>query len=247
MRLIILFVLILCPLSADAHAKYLEAYRLFLEENYEQSRELLQSAIREEPDFPEARFLLSKVLFRSGKPRAAIQSFKDGLKTRHELEEHWNLIKSSSPTNFSTGTASTGFQAMKNLSLAKKAFLKGKISLKEGRWYEAIQYFEQATQLDPEPLRYWNALGNALLDVDDVESAELILKESLDKNPWQLDIYMRLMNKFAEKQKMNKALYWLKEARKLYPADQSLNEELFLLKYKIRRLKAGIYEQETTE
>jgi tetratricopeptide (TPR) repeat protein len=235
--ILLFFALVFClPCSAnDPHSLYLEAHRLLNSTEFIGAEKNIRKSLEIEPDFPDAWFLLSRIQFRLGKQREALQSYKKGVEKKRLNQEHINFLQEEVLTEDKTGPESVAFSALHRINEARKSYFQGRLEARRGAWYEAVVYFERATSFDPENLLYRNALGNALLDTGDYYSAEDVLKESLQRDPYQKDIYIRLIEAADEKKLFRNALHWALEGRKFFPPDPDFRDRELYYDYLSRQ------------
>jgi tetratricopeptide (TPR) repeat protein len=219
---------------ADPHSLYLEAYKYYTRSQYKEAVPLLLKSIDEDNSFPEAYFLLARVLFRKGDPRRAIQKFKQGLALKRKIREHLEQVDSESAMEVKTGIRSVAFRAVIRIQEARKAYYKGKVASRQGQWFEAIEFFERATEFDSERVQYINALGFALLDIKDVYSAEEVLRDSLNKDPRQRDLYEKLISINIDLAEPKQAMKWAEEGLRFFPGHPFFKDRSLFLEHLIR-------------
>jgi len=229
---------------ADPHSLYLEAYKLYTRSQYQEAVPLLLKSIEEDGSFPEAYFLLARVLFRKGDPRRAIQKYKQGLALKRRIREHLDQMDSESALEVKTGIQSIAFKAVVRIQEARKAYYKGRVASRQGKWFEAIEYFERAKELDSEQVQYLNALGFALLDIKDVYSAEEVLRESLNKDPRQKDLYEKLISINTDLAQPRQAMKWAEEALRFFPGHAFFKDRTLFLEHLIRLKERADEKQE---
>ncbi len=250
MRLFVYFLIIifLVPTTygSDAHNLFLDAFKNYRKSEFEKSVPLLKKSIERDPNFPEAYFLLSRTYFKLGKPRIAIQTFKKGLRLKRKIKEHMDFIQSEKALDVPTGLDSISFQSVRRIQEARKAYYQGRAAMQKGHWYESIEFFERAAALDNEQTTYLNALGYALLDIQDLFSSMEVFERSLKLNPFQRDIYEKIVRLNGELNYPHRALKWVKRGRRYFPADPYFKDrELY---YDYRSRLAGIdYDKEIQE
>jgi|GEM_PF-1107433 len=243
---VFLFFLAICesmPLE-DPHSLYLEAYDNYTRSKYPEAVPKLKRSIELDPNFSEAYFLLSRVYFKMGQPRVAIQTFKKGQTLRRQIKEHREFMKSETTLKVRTGVHSIPFRAIHRIREAERAYYQGKRARQEGNWYEAIEYFERAASYDNEQTHYLNAWGESLLDVKDPFSAAEVFQTSLRKNPFQRDLYVQLIRLNHELNFLQEGLDWTNKARKYYPADSYFKDRQLFFEHKIRISKRADGEEE---
>lgn len=233
-HLFILFVCLHCYSASDAHSLFLEAFKNYRKSEFDKAVPLLKKSIKMDSNFPEAFFLLSRTYFKLGKPRIAIQTFKKGLRLKRKIKEHMNFIQSEKALDVPTGLDSISFQSVRRIQEARKAFYQGKAAMQKGHWYEAIEFFERASALDNEQTSYLNALGYALLDIQDLFSAQEVFERSLRVNPFQRDIYEKLVRMNGELNFPHRALMWTKRGRRYFPADPYFKDRELYYDYRAR-------------
>lgn len=230
---------------ADPHELFLKAYELYTHSRFEEAVPLLEKSIGEDPNFSEAYFLLSRVLFKMGSPKRAIRIFKQGQALKRKIQEHLAHLDSAASLDVPTGINSIPFQAIQRIQKALRSYYKGRASLRQGKWFEAIEYFEASAELDSEQPRYLNALGFALLDIKDLYSAEEVLTRSLDRDPFQRDIFEKLIRVSDEIKAFNRGKYWSTLGRKHFPSDAFFKDRYLYFDHLLRlTTNANVQEEE---
>ena len=244
--LIITFSIILTrTLHADPHELFLKAYELYTHSQFEEAVPYLEKSIGEDPNFPEAYFLLSRVLFKMGSPKRAIHVFKQGQALKRKIREHIQHLDSTASLEVQTGLDSIPFRAVQRIRNARKSYYRGRISLKQGKWFEAIEYFEKAAELDSEQPRYLNALGFALLDIKDLYSAEEVLSKSLKRDAFQRDIYEKLIRVSDELKNYDRGKAWSVLGRRHFPSDAFFKDRYLYFDHLLRlTTNAHVQEEE---
>ena len=130
-----------------------------------------------------------------------------------------DFIQSEKALDVPTGLDSISFQSVRRIQEARKAYYQGRAAMQKGHWYESIEFFERAAALDNEQTTYLNALGYALLDIQDLFSAMEVFERSLKLNPFQRDIYEKIVRVNGELNYPHRALKWVKRGRRYFPAD----------------------------
>ena len=187
------------------------------------------------------------MLFRSkmGSPKRAIRIFKQGQALKRKIQEHLAHLDSAASLDVPTGINSIPFQAIQRIQKALRSYYKGRASLRQGKWFEAIEYFEASAELDSEQPRYLNALGFALLDIKDLYSAEEVLTRSLDRDPFQRDIFEKLIRVSDEIKAFNRGKYWSTLGRKHFPSDAFFKDRYLYFDHLLRlTTNANVQEEE---
>ena len=233
-RIILLHLLLQPFLFCDPHELFLEAYEHYTKSQFEQAVPLLEKSVLEDSNFSEAYFLLSRVFFKMGSPRRAIQTFKRGQALKRRILENRRYLQSETSLEVKTGLDSIPFLAVKKIQEARKSYYKGKVSLKQGKWYEAIEHFQRSSELDSEQPRYLNALGFALLDIHDLYSAEEVLKESLKRDPFQRDVYEKIIRVAEELKNFDRGKAWCLHGRRHFPSDSYFKDRYLYFDHLLR-------------
>ena len=102
-------------------------------------------------------------------------------------------------------------------STAELAFEQGLSAFEEGKWGEALTYFDQAIIADPTYATAYHYRGTALLQLNQPEEAIKALEKAKSLDPNTVDVYLDLGTAYQKMGRLNDALAAFKEEVKRHP------------------------------
>jgi len=97
-----------------------------------------------------------------------------------------------------------------------------------GEKEKAVEYYQEAIELNPWRSQYYRSLADLYWsDFPEKESEiESLMLQGAEKYPENIDFYTYLASYFRQKNDLAKAIFYLKEALKIEPDNQTLRQEL---------------------
>jgi tetratricopeptide (TPR) repeat protein len=214
------------PSEAPFHANLAEAYRTLGE--IDQAVACCRTALRLQPDFPEALNTLALALQAQGKTEAAIEQFRAALRIKPDFAMALNNLGNALLRQGDREAALAHFrqavQADPNLVEALSNL--GQLLLEMEKPEEALPHCLQAVRLRPQFPEAQNNLGNVLREMGRLAEAKECYVQALRLNPNLAMSYNNMGQAIQEEGSLDDAMPWYQRAIQLDPQSARIQSNL---------------------
>jgi tetratricopeptide (TPR) repeat protein len=199
--------------SLEFQRNYLNYGSVFFQRGYlDQAEASFQQVLRDDPSSAEAYYGLGSVYLKQEKIGAAREKFERA-------------------TKLQAGYPDTLANAWNNLGL---------LATREGRTAEAVPYFEQALQLNPDHLIALENLGNAYRQQKNWDAARKVLEKAVAVGPQDAEANYSLGMVYAQLNDNDRAYEYLQQALKARPGYPEALNNLGVLYLRTGRRDNGV-------
>jgi tetratricopeptide (TPR) repeat protein len=208
---------VLIPDSAAIHANLGEAYRAGGQ--LDQAARCCRSALRLQPDYPEAANNLGLVLLAQEDTPAAIGQFRAAIRLQPGCSLYHNNLGNALRVAGDTEGALAEFRRAVELDACSAEALGnlGQLLLEKGEREEALSHCREAVRLRPDLAEARNNLGNVLRELGRLAEAKECYREALRLNPNLAVTFNNMAQAVQEEGDLRSALTWYREALQREP------------------------------
>jgi len=214
------------PDASLYRANLAEAFRSL--GDFERAESCCLSALQIWPDYPEALCNLGAALQGMGRQAESIEKFRRALELRPNFAVARNNLGTALRELGQMGKALVQFRRAVELdpTFAPAQTNLGQLLLDRGRAEDALVFAQEAVRLDPTSAVVHHNLGNVLRVLDRLDDARVAYLKALRLNRKLAPANAHLGLVLKGKGRLNIALFWLKKAVELEPANSTFWEWL---------------------
>jgi tetratricopeptide (TPR) repeat protein len=199
------------PGASAYHANLAEVYRALgrLDEAIACGR----TALRLQPNHPEAANNLGTILLEQGEVAAAAEQFRAALRVRPHFalacNNLGNALRLLGETDQALACFRTAIALDRDLAAAHSNL--GQLLAERHQLHEALEHCRWAIHLQPKFAEAHSNLGNVLRELGRLEEAKTCYRDALRLNPKLAMLYNNMGQALQEEGKLDEALFWYNE------------------------------------